>query len=458
MGVEQNRTHDRHFMIDSTEFIGCFLHCLYLPSMVLNQHPPIRLEPAPGMVLLCLPDSRFKRAQLEVHFDHYVGDGLSPARTLLVRLLEQGSARHPSQMAITRAEELLYGAEIQIDGDRLAESHRFSLGMAWVGDRFLPKGAGVEHGTLSLGRELLTEPLRGAGGELFPPASFERERQQLVRRIQSLKDDRAAWAHERFLACLCADEPYGIPPWGSAEQIAALEPEDCERARLGLLASAPLTAVAVGPINPDELATWLESLGGDRTKPLPSTTTRDAGELREVREHLAIDQARFLMGFRFTPPADAEQMEALSLTSSLLGGGTHSRLFRVVREERSLCYGISSSIRTRKGILTVGAGIDADSYEEVRDEVLNQIGQLACGEFSEKELSLTKVNLLNDLDALGDSAPSLAGFFTREEHLGFGRTPACRAEMIKSIGRDQIMATAAGFAPDLAYLLSGDEN
>jgi len=425
--------------------------------MVLNQHPPIRLEPAPGITLLCLPDSRFKRAQMEVHFDHQIDDGRSPERTLLARLLEQGSAKHPNQMEITRAEEMLYGAEIRIDGDRLAEHHRFSLGMSWVGNKFLPEGADAEAGILALGAELLQQPLLDENGA-FPADNFIREQAQLVRRIKSLKDDRASWARERFFACLCADEPYGKPPWGTAEEVEELSAADCLAALKSTLSNAPITAIAVGAIDPGKLAEWLSMFGGPRTGELPPCTTRSAPtKLREVHEHLPIDQARFLMGFRFTPPQTALDMEALSLTSSLLGGGSHSRLFRVVREELSLCYGISSSIRVNKGILTIGAGIDASSYQQVKEQSLLQIKRLAEGDFSEAELDLCKVNLLNDLDALGDSAPGLAGFIGREFYLGFNRTPAMRADLIGQITKDHICATAAGFKADLAYLLSGEE-
>ena len=428
--------------------------------MAFLDRPPQILRPAPDLELLYLPDPRFKRAILQLHFDRPLDDGRSPARTLLSRVLEQGSARLPSQMHLTRAEEQLYGASVGLDGQRMAETHRLHLDLSWVGERFLPAGSAVEDGILRLGRELLEDPCRdGDGG--FPAATVTRERDQLVRRIRSLKDDRDSYARERFVSALCAGEPYGTPPWGTEEQLAALGASQLDAPPHDLLDRARLSALLVGPVEPErvveQLADWFGPAGrgaGDRPA-TPDPVLRTPGALREVREELPVDQARFQFGFRFTPPADARAFEALSLANGILGGGAHGRLFRIVREERSLCYGIYSTVRSRKGVLAVGAGIDAGSYEEVRDEVLAQVAVVAAGGWRPEEEQAARASVLNRLDSLGDSPGAVAQFHERERLLGFRRTPAQRAADLAAVGAEDIAAAAAGWAPDLVYLLAG---
>lgn len=429
----------------------------------LETVPEVR-HPAPGVALLCAPESRYKRALCELHFDRPL-DRPAPARTLLCPILEQGTRRHPTRMHLTRALEDLYGASAHFDSDRVAEMQRVSLELSWVGERFLPPadagGGRVAAGILSLAMELLEDPVRGAGAP-FPAETFARERDQLLRRIRSLRDDRQAYATERFLALLCAGEPLGRPPYGTEEEVLALTAEDVEAARRELLEQAPVTAVAVGPLDPAQierhLASWLGAGGahaGARRAALPPPVLVTPQRLREEREDLPVDQARFFFGFRFHPPAGPEELEALTLANGVLGGGAHGRLFRRVREERSLAYGIYSTIRAKKGILTVEAGIDAGAYEEVRDEVLAQVELMARGAFEDAELEMARANVLNDLHGLQDSAAALSHFYTRELNLGFLRAPAQRAAQLQRVRRDEVAAAAAGWQADLVYLLAG---
>ncbi|MCH2112433.1 MAG: insulinase family protein [Planctomycetes bacterium] len=408
------------------------------------------------MTLLSLPEPRFKRARMDLHFDRPLDDGQSPARTLLGRVLEQGTHSLPTQMERVRAEENLYGAETHLGGHRVGAMHRMSLSLGWVGERFLPPDSKVAEGTLQLGEELLLNPLRGEGGALFSSAIFEREQAQLCRRIRHMTDDRSSWAQERFLRLLCEGEEYGTPPWSDEKSIAALTPQDCESARVTLCASA-LTAIAVGPVDHELLTERLARWNPTEDAP-PTGTSKAPGALREIQEAMDMDQARFHLGFRCLPPKRAEELEAQMLAVSLFGGGIHSRLFREVREARSLCYGISAGLRSLKGIVMVSAGIDASSFEAVRDEVLAQAELLARGEFGEEELEVTKTSMMNDLESMSDSSAAIAQFYGREHLLELNRTPAERMVQMTAITREQVATAAAQWIPDLVYLLGPEVN
>lgn len=422
---------------------------------ILDQSAEIS-HPAPGVTLLCLPEDRFKRVIFRVHFDRPL-DPLSPARTLLAEVLQQGTATRPSRKLLAQAMEERYAATLAMGSDRIAEAQRSTLSLDWVGSRFLPAGNRVEREMLDLGRELLEKPAPGPGGEPFAPETLERERAQLIRHIESLQDDRSRYASEKFLAALCEGEPLGTPPYGDPQIVEQLQAEDLETARSDLLTRASVTAVAVGPVRKQTLheflADWFGQEAADR-QDIPTPVWKQPQDVREMHEHLSVDQARMLFGWRFTPPGTQREFEALALANSLLGGGAHGRLFRIVREERSQAYGIYSWVRSVKGILTVEAGIDAQSFDSVRNEIHVQIEAIAKGEFHEEEVDVARINTLNSLHGIGDSAVSMARFFGLEYLRGFQRTPAQRAQDVQSITREEIMQAAAGWKPDLVYLLS----
>ena len=177
------------------------------------------------------------------------------------------------------------------------------------------------------------------------------------------------------------------------------------------------------------------------------------GALRTCREPFEVDQARFHLGCRIPTPRTHEDMEALSVANVVFGATSNSRLFREVREERSLAYGIYSTLRSVKGLLTIDAGIDASSFEAVRDAVLEQIEALATQGPTEDEMHMALAGIYNDLQSVGDTTTGIVNFFTRESLLGFERTPAIRAELLAQVTPAQVAAAAAQWKPDLVYIL-----
>lgn len=419
---------------------------------------PEHIRIADGVDLLFLAEPRFKRALVQLDFDLPLDEG-NAARTLLAQVLEQGSAAHPTRMHLAQRQEELYGATVSVGGMRAAERHRMRAQLAWVGDRFLPAGQSIAAEVLGLARELLEDPRRGEDGEAFSEEVVRREREQLARHIRSFVDDRAGYAQERFYAAMCAGEPFARAPWGTAEEVEALDADALEAARQRVLGASKILITAVGPLERESvlepLRAWLGADGawsGPRMEPsIPSPRTPET--LREVREELPIDQARFHLGFRVPRPVDSHAMESLLLANSVLGGGIQGRLFRIVREERSLAYGISSGVLAGKGLLTVSAGIDAACAEDVRDEVLRQVEDLATKGPQEEELAMAKAQFFNGLRSLGDAGGSLANFHAREFQFGLRRTPAERRAMIEQLGPEDVRAAAAQWLPDLSFLM-----
>jgi len=425
--------------------------------MALLQSLPEPRIIAPGVTLLFHPDKRFKRCLVQMHLDRPL-DKLAPARTLWAQVAGQGTQALPTRRLLSRRSEHLYGAGFYLGGQRLADSHRMTLELNWVADRFLPAGTSLAAEVLNLGHALLTDPLRD-GKEPFSAATVSREKAQLLREIKAMEDDRDSYAEERFLSQLCAGEPMGLAPWGNLESVAGLGGSQLETARQDLIQNATVTMVAVGPIQVEVLVDFLESHWGSSNsrQSLQSPSRPQPKALREIHDPLPVDQAKFHFGFRFQPPTDAQGMEELGLANLVLGGGIQGRLFKIIREQRSLAYGIGSRLRSWKGILSVSAGIDASAYAEVRDEVLAQIKDLAAGGAQEEELEMARAAVRDSLQGLSDAPGSLASYIGREHLLGLGRAPADRYAGLEKVVPSQIAEVASAWQPDLAYLLA-EEN
>ncbi|KAA3608085.1 MAG: insulinase family protein [Planctomycetota bacterium] len=411
---------------------------------------------APQVQCLSLQEPRFKRSLLWLHFERPM-DQFRAGRTLVTEVLQQGCRRHPSRLHLVRAMEEAYGAQTALHGRRRGDVQEITLAMQWTSGRFLPAGEDLCPTVLNLGKELLEDPRRGDGGEPFVAEVVERERQNLLRRIRNLRDHRGQYAAERFRERMCAGEPCALPLTGTEEEVTALAASDLEQARSEIADRASVSAIYVGSEDPESIREFLSSWFGTRQdrQALPPPVLAEAPpQLREYFDPLEVEQAHFCFGFRFPPPADSESTEALSLANQVFGGGPSSRLFQVVREQKSLAYSIYSLIRTVKGHLIVGAGIDPASYEAVLDSVFEQAKLVAEGGFSDAELETARIHLIQDLRRIPDSASDWATFMDRERWLNLNRTPAERIRVLEQLNREQVMEAAQQWQADTAYLLS----
>jgi predicted Zn-dependent peptidase len=426
--------------------------------MAFLQTIPEFHDPATGVKLIGVADQRFKRALVEVLFELPL-DASRAARSLLLDVLEQGSAQFPSRIALARELQNLYGASCEVYSERSCEAHRVGLQVSCLGQQFLPPGEGVLLPALDLISGVLFEPLRGDSGELFNMSYIKRERSNLLDMLAERKDNRSAYAAERFRSVMCAEEEYGKLSWESSAAVAELSCEQLEAARLEIINDAAVTIVCSGAIDVQAVAEWAQRQFASKTRAVDIVAPSESfpAELRHVNEHLAMEQAKLHIGLRLNLPQEIVDREALIMACSILGGGSHGRLFQIIREQKSLAYGIYSRLHGRKHILSVDAGIDAGAAKEVEDEVFKQIELLANEGPSEIEMQLAQANRLNGLAALADSPAAMSNFYHSAYILGLETTPHDRAQACLQLSVEQVQQAASNWQPDLVYLLSAAE-
>ncbi len=384
-------------------------------------------------------------------------DSSRAARTLLLDVLQQGSAAFPSQTHLARELQNLFGASCQVYSERSAESHRMGFQINCLGQQFLPPGGSILRPALDLLGGILFDPLRGEDEQLFNQGYLSLERTNLLDMLAERKDNRSAYASERFRSLMCADEEYGKLSWGSSDEIAALSEQQLEDARLEIISDAEVTIVCSGACDLQEIERWAEEVfsGKSKSVSLPAPEVKYPQQLRHEREYLDIEQARLHVGMRVEPCSELMSREQLIMASSVLGGGSHGRLFQIIREQKSLAYGIYSRLHGTKHILSVDAGIDAQAAPEVENEVFKQIELLANDGPTENEIELARANRLNQLAAMADSPAAMADYYLASYASGINATPQQRADACMKVNAQQIIECVQKWQPDLVYMLSG---
>lgn len=388
-------------------------------------------------------------------------DDRASCRALVANILRRSCARYPDLMSLSRRLESLFGASLSVGVMKVGEQLHTTARLWMVNDRLVSDSAGGSFAdAIHLLSQVLTDPVEVDGA--VPQDTFEIEQQNLIRAVESVFDDKAVFAQHRLLQEMYGDEPYARQELGEVGVIGSLDRLTLLDEHRQRLSTAPLRVYAVGDFRgaaADELEPLLNLAPRGKIVVPPPVVRLPVGESREKIDVAQITQSKLLIGYRIRADELGHQRHyALGLFNVILGGGSSaSRLFRQVREERGLAYYAYSGIDRLKGLLYLSAGVSAKDWELAAEVMRDQVGAMKRGEFSDEELEVARSVILNGLASINDSAAGAIDFVSTAEVAN--RLPDVDevASVIRSLGREDVVAAAEMSDEDTLYLLKGTE-
>jgi predicted Zn-dependent peptidase len=174
----------------------------------------------------------------------------------------------------------------------------------------------------------------------------------------------------------------GIQP-EHKDVIRSLKREDFVKYLNSLYSPHNMTVVFAGGIEEDKAFRLAESYFGHirkykTIKPLPVTEKQTKPAVKI--SHKETEQAHLALGVR-TVSILSDERYALSVLSSILGGGMSSRLFSEVREKRGLSYYVraSSEHYVDAGSLIITSGVDPKRIFEAVEVIVSELKALRDG-------------------------------------------------------------------------------
>lgn len=217
---------------------------------------------------------------------------------------------------------------------------------------------------------------------LFPSKSFKTEKGVILREKAMGLDDPDSVLGDRLRGSVYTIHPVRVPIIGESDLIEVVDRKMMMEYFERRYAVERIFFVVVGDIAPAEAAERLNRAFGGFTRSCPSEPYLPEEPPRRFqlfnRLHFDDPLARLALGYK-TPEADAPEIPALDILSSVLGHTKSSRLVRRLRDERGLAlnvdaYNYSASFG---GIFTVYAACRPDNAEELRSALFGEIAEVA---------------------------------------------------------------------------------
>lgn len=416
---------------------------------------PINQPLADGVQMLTLSDDRFKTMQVTVALFLPLARETAAAYALLPFLLRRGCAAYPDFTALQRRLDELYGARITADVTRTGEAQTLVLAAYSLRDELALEGEPVAAECAGLLCRMLFEPALQDG--LFREEDVEQEKRCLIEKIQAQINEKRLYARRRCEELLCPDEPYAVPCYGTAEQVAALTRQDVTEAWKRVLSQARIQIIVQSGDAQAVAGAFRKGLAGVQRCPVDIVTKTDvpAREIpAEKQEEMEVNQSKLVMGFRLPVAEPDGDVAAARLMVALFGGTPHSFLFRHVRERLSLCYYCLAGYDRLKGIMLVDSGVQRDKVEQAKAEILRQLDSVRRGDFTDEDMESAKRSLISQFETVPDLQSTLAGYYIGQSLLPRITTPQEAARDVQAVTRERVIQAAQKAALDCVFLLA----
>jgi len=234
----------------------------------------------------------------------------------------------------------------------------------------------------------------------LPKDEYDKEQEVIRREFAMGFDDPSRVGSQLMFRTLFAESPYRHPVIGYLDVFNKLSRDDVMAYYKRRYVPNNMFFSIVGNVDAAAIRKQLQEFFADypqvALEPVYIPGEAEQIGLRTAHEEFPTELTRLSLSWRI-PPVTDKDMPALDLLGTVLGGGASSPLYREIREEKQLAFGIGagSYALADGGVFAIQAVCDPDKREAVAAAALATLERLkADGAIPESELEKARKSLL----------------------------------------------------------------
>lgn len=299
----------------------------------------------------------------------------------------------------------------------------------------------------------------------FDEDDLAKEQKVIIEEMKMIEDTPDELLTELFHAQYFPDHSLGRPIEGTELTVASFDQARTADFHASNFAPHNLVIAAAGNVWHNQLVDLVSQAFGDAVDVhqngfVSSSPTVAAPILIERKSEL--EQAHLILAAPW-PSAKSADRYAASMLGTIIGGGTSSRLWQSIREERGLAYSIGAggNTYTDVGIFTIYAGTSPGQMDQVLDLSLNELRRIVREPVPEDELRFAKEQAISSVLLSLESSSARVGALARQEIIHGRRiAPDEIIQSIEAVTREDVQRVAQSCftTPGLALAALGNLN
>lgn len=384
--------------------------------------------------------------------------------SVLSSVLAKTNKVYKSQKEISEYLYSLYGASFDINIEKIGDLFNLEFRIEFVNDKFLDGDSNVLESALKFLYTMIYNPVFVDGN--IDNTLVEREKQSILEKILTRKDDKLKYSVNRTEELLCGDEPFGTFLYGEEDVVKGITSGDLEKYYNKMINDALISVIISGNLDGyDNLENMTKEIFGKSTNNVNKnseflTNVHDSindNKCEEIKEKADTVQSVITYGLR-VKDFNINEFFILNVYNAVLGATPSSKLFQNFREKESLAYTVRSRYYRYKDFIIIYAGINSKNYEKAKEVLNKELKDMQLGNISDEEFKAAKESLVSDLLEVADSKVGIAKmfmsnlFFFEDDSIDINYM----IDQIKKVTKDQVINIAKRVELNMIYFLGGE--
>ena len=413
----------------------------------------------PSFNLYTVKTNRFKTCQMEIIFKDEARKEDVLLKTFLADIMSDCSSKYHTRKEVAKELEELYQASFYGLTNKTGNLLMTSFILNFLNPKFVSDKDYLEK-VLSLPFEMILNP--AILDKEFDIKNFNIVKNRLYDEILSVGENINRVSLKKALGELDSNSPSSYGVLGTISDLEAVSPKSLAEAYQKLLNSS-CDIFIVGSLDMDLVANIIFKYFKNpvvKTRELPSlyVSNKQPKKVKKVSEQSKFLETNLVNIYSIVNPSEKERVTTLHFYNYLLGGGgLNTKLYQLLREKNSLCYGVKSVYLKYDNLLVIQTSINKKDVNKAQKLIRQAFKEMKMGEFSDEEIENAKENFIFSLNL---SLDNQAGILNNYVFNVLDNLPLIedRIKMIEEVTEEEIMAGANKSRPNISFVLEGEED
>lgn len=413
----------------------------------------------PSFNIYTVKTNRFKTCQMEIIFRDEVKKEELLLKTFLADIMTDCSSDYKSRKEVTKKLEELYQASFYGVTNKLGNMALTNFILGFINPKYVNDENYLEN-VLSLPFDMILKPFITA--KEFDIKNFKIVKNRLQDEILGINENINRVALRKALSNLDSESPSSYSILGTIEELEEITPKKLYDMYEKLINNNTCDIFIVGDLDMDNVANIIFKHFKNpviKTREYPIyVNNKVAKKERKIKEKSSFLETCLVNIYNLENLNDREKTIVLHFYNYLLGGGgLNTKLYQLLREKNSLCYGIKSMYLKYDGLLVIETSINKENVSKALKLIKQAFSEMKNGKFDESEINAARENFIFSLNLSLDNP---AGILNNYVFHIYDNLPLLeeRIKLIKDLTKEEIVAVSSKIKPNISFVLEGEND
>lgn len=402
---------------------------------------------------------KFKTVRMEIIFSREVYKEEMPFFTFLSDILTDSSLHYPRRKDIAIRLEELYKTTLYGITNKVGNLFTITFVTEFIAPEYI-NDKNYLNDVLSFPFELLNNP--NVNNNEFEITNFNIIKKRMKEEIESIKENADKLAIINALTKMDKDSPSSFRVLGTLEQLDSITPAKLYEYYLELFNHSNCDIFVIGNLEMNNVVDIIKKSYKNKViklyKPVLAVDNISRKKSQIVKEKSNFVQSSLVMVYNINNLEKKLKDSAFHVFNYILGsGGLTSKLYKNLRTDNSLCYGVRSLYLKYDSLLVIQVGLDNKNVSLAEKLIKKSVNEMLDGKYTEENIEDAKKNLVFSLKMGLDNNVSILNNYVFNI---FDDLPLLedRIDLIKNVTKDDLMKCAKSLSLNTIYVQEAGDN